>query len=167
MYITLKARSFNKTEMFDAFAPLKHFFNLVMDELPKVVEDTVAYAIERVFEEEGSRNDWAPLAPYTQKERTRLGYGAERPILVREGTYRGAFIDFDSPYYVSELESVGDSHYVQRIGTTHPLFPWHEKGTRYMPARPATPIGDEFIFGMIVEDLNFYLKALIEDMRRG
>ena len=167
MYITLKARTQNRTEMFDAFAPLKQFFNLVSDELPVVVEDTVAYAIERVFEEEGSRNQWAPLAPYTQKERTRLGYGAEHPILVREGTYRGAFIDSNSPHYVSEHETIGDNHYVMRIGTTNSLFPWHEKGTRYMPARPATPIGDEFIFEMIVETLNEYLKALIEDMHRG
>ena len=149
--------------MFDAFAPLNRFLNEIVEELPVVVEDTVARVIANVFEEEGSQNDWALLAPHTQRERARLGYGAEHPILVREGTYRGAFIDSDSPHYVSEHESTGERSYIQRIGTTHPLFPWHEKGTRFMPARPATPVGDDFVFEMIVEDLNDYLKTLLED----
>lgn len=167
MFITLKARAPNGPNVRRAFAPLDRFLNEIVEELPVVVENTVAYAIERVFEEEGSQNDWAPLAPYTQKERTRLGYGAEHPILVREGVYRGAFIDSDSPHYVSEHGSTGERSYIQRIGTTHPLFPWHEKSTRFMPARPATPLGDDFIFEMIVEDLNHYLDALMEEARGG
>ena len=165
MHITLKAASRNELNVLHAFVPLIRFFNDVMEELPTVVENIVAYVIASVFEEEGSQNDWAPLAPYTQRERTRLGYGAEHPILVREGVYRGAFVDSNSPFYVSENVSIGESSFIQRIGTTNPLFPWHEKSTRYMPARPATPVGDEFVFEVIVEELNEYLTSLLEETR--
>jgi len=165
MYITLKANTKNEANTRRAFAPINRFFNCVMEELPVVVEETVARIIADVFEAEGPRNEWAALAEYTQAERARLGYGPNRPILVREGTYRGSFIDTDSPYYVSEYVSSGEGSFVQRIGTTNPLFPWHEKGTRFMPARPATPVGDEFIFEMIVEDLNEYLTNLLEETR--
>lgn len=164
MYITLKASSENKSSVLHAFVPLKRFFDAVMEELPEVVEDTVANMIADVFQFEGPRNEWVALAPYTQEERARLGYGPHRPILVREGVYRGALIDSRSPFYVSERESIGEGSFVQRIGTTHPLFPWHEKGTRFMPARPATPFGDDFVYEVIVEHLNEYLNALLEDV---
>lgn len=167
MYITLKAHNLNKSHMHDLFAPFSLFFFRVMEELPEVVENTAARIILNVFEEEGSQNQWAALAPATQRERKRLGYDPEHPILVREGTYRGAFIDHDSPYYVSEVEGGREGSYVQRIGTSNPLFPFHEHGTEHMPARPATPLGDAFIGEMIVEDLNMFLKALIEDMQHG
>jgi len=170
MYITLKASSENKSNMKRAFTPLSSFFDVVMEELPVVVEDTVANIIESVFEYEGSRYGWESLRPYTQMERARLGYGAEHPILVREGTYRDSFIDPNSPHYVSDLELIGEGSYVQRIGTTNPLFPWHEKGTQpphNMPARPATPIGDDAILEDIVTALNEYLTSLLEDMRHG
>ena len=167
MYITLKASSKNESNIKRAFTPFKRFSKLVMEELPEVVEDVVANVIADVFEFEGPRTEWTALADYTQAERARLGYGPRRPILVREGTYRGALIDSRSPFYVSERESTGEGSFIQRIGTTHPLFPFHEEGTRLMPARPATPVGDAFVYEMIVEHLNEYLDALMGDMQRG
>lgn len=164
MYITLKASSENKSKVIRTFASLKRFSDAVMEELPDVVEDTVANAIADVFQFEGPRDEWVDLAEYTQEERARLGYGRHRPILVREGVYRGAFINSSSPFYVSERESIGKGSFVQRIGTTHPLFPWHEEGTEFMPARPATPIGDPFVYEIIVDHLNNYLEVLLEDM---
>ena len=165
MYITLKARSQNKKSAFDAFAPLKRFFISVIEDLPVEVENIVASMIADVFEAEGPHDEWDALRPYTRSERVWLGYGPGHPILVREGTYMKALTDVDSPHYVSEYESSGEGSFVQRIGTTHPLFPWHEEGTEHMVARPATHIGAPFVFEMIVETLNEYLKALIEETR--
>jgi len=166
MYITLKASAKNEKSVFQAFAPLTRFFDAVMKELPERVESIVANVIAQVFEAEGGGSEWAGLAYYTQAERVRLGYSPERPILVREGTYMDALTEPYSPYYVSEYESSGEGSFIQRIGTTHPLFPWHEKGTEPphdMPARPATPVGDEFVYEVIVRHLNEYLDALLEE----
>jgi len=169
MYITLKANKENGANVQRAFAPINIFFNRVIELFPMVVEETVASVIAEVFEAEGGQNEWTALAEYTQAERMRLGYGPKHPILVREGSYMQSFAP-DSPQYVSEYESSGEGSFVQKIGTTNPLFPWHEKSTRpphNMPARPATPVGDPFVYEVIVRQLNEHLNAWLEDMKRG
>lgn len=166
MFITLKADKKNEPNVSRAFAPFNRFFDAVMKELPERVESIVAHVIAEVFEAEGGGSEWTALAYYTQAERARLGYGPRRPILVREGTYMDALTEPFSPFYVSEYVSSGEGSFIQRIGTTHPLFPWHEKGTsppHDMPARPATPVGDPFIYEIIVEHLNGCLKTLLEE----
>lgn len=162
MYITLKASDKNESSVQRVFAPFTRFFDSVMEKLPEAVEDIVANIIAEVFEAEGGWNEWTALAEYTEKERVRLGYYPRHPILVREGTYRGSFIDFNSPFYVSEHESTVEGSFIHRIGTSNPLFPYHEQAIR-IPKRAATPVGDPFVYEVIVQHLNEYLNLLLEE----
>jgi len=167
MYLTLKASNKNETTLKNVFRGLNYFVNTMLfeDEFPVVVENTVARIIANVFEEEGSQNQWEPLDISTQRERSRLGYDPEHPILVREGTYKGSFIDFDSPFYVTEHVET-PTGYVHRIGTSNPIFPFHEQAVR-IPVRAVTPIGDDCVFDMIIEDLKEFLEGVLKDARRG
>jgi len=162
MYITLKASQKNEVNVQRSFEPFTRFFDSVMKKLPMAMEDIVADVIAEVFEAEGGQNEWTALADYTEKERARLGYNPRHPILVREGTYMRSFIDLNSPFYVSEHVSSAKGSFVHRIGTSNPLFPYHEQAER-IPKRAATPIGDPFIYEVIVECLNGYLNMLLEE----
>lgn len=64
-----------------------------IDAFPAVLADavpTIRDAHRAVFASEGSsgRGRWSSLAPRTQEERRRLGYGPTGPILVRTGALR-------------------------------------------------------------------------------
>lgn len=59
-----------------------------------VVTQLLQLYTENRFDQEGANTlgtsvgKWAPLAPYTQQERAKLGYGAQHMILQREGTLK-------------------------------------------------------------------------------
>jgi len=167
MFIALKHDRKNRGKLRRVFKAWDHVVRNFAYTLPAKAKEVVAHVIFNVFENEGFQNPWAPLTPSTQKERARLGYGPEHPILVREGTYMGAFIHSDSPYYVAEETPTGENSYVLEIGTTNPLFPWHEKSTRFMPARPTTPIGDSSVSEAILEGLMDFILVLEKDLARG
>lgn len=50
------------------------------------VGENILKSIRQNFQKEGRPTRWAPLAPRTQKERIKQGYGAEHPILQRTRT---------------------------------------------------------------------------------
>jgi len=164
MHLTLKASIQNKATVEKAFEPLNAFFDAVANDLPVRVEEIVSDVIYSIFESEGYNSSWDDLALSTQRERSRLGYDPEHPILVREGTYRESFIDFDSPYYAVEHEASSPHSYVHRIGTSNPLFPFHELASRISP-RPATPLGDVNVYYMIVEEIQEYLATLLKEVQ--
>jgi hypothetical protein len=68
-------------------------FEATLDDVPDVFRQAlpaIRKAHAEVFSSEGSagRGRWAALAPRTQIERARLGYGPRSPILVRTGALR-------------------------------------------------------------------------------
>ncbi len=104
---------------------------------------------------------WAALALVTMRERRRLGYPPDHPILVRSGGYRDSFIDETHPLHVSEWGVDGG---VWRIdeGSRDPRAAELEYGRWNMPERPVTLLGgrgeerlDEiarYLFGQWFED---------------
>lgn len=65
---------------------------------------------------------WAPLAESTEREKLRLGYNANEPLL-RTGALRDSITN-----KVERLTAI--------IGSTSPIMLYHEYGTVRMPARP-------------------------------
>ena len=76
------------------------------------------------------RFGWQELAESTQKERVRLGYTADEPLL-RTGDLRDSY------------QHNSDSH-EGYVGSDDPRAAWMEWGTRKMPARPV-------LWGALVE----------------
>jgi hypothetical protein len=84
---------------------------------------------------------WAPLAPRTVRDRERLGYPGEHPILVRSGSYRRSFIDpADDEHYSRVTHEAGRT--VIAEGTTDIRAGTLEFGSDRVPARPALIAGD-------------------------
>lgn len=61
-----------------------------MSEEMTAVAGIMLDAVEENFEQEGRPEQWHPLAEPTQKQREKLGYGKQHPILQREGILAGA-----------------------------------------------------------------------------
>lgn len=64
------------------------------------------------YDREGNRvGGWAALADETQRKRARLGYGAQHPILRRDGVLRdvavGAFTSARGPFAKSDFDGYG------------------------------------------------------------
>lgn len=91
--------------------------------------------------------EWAELAPSTQRQRERLGYDPDRPILIRDATVYGALF----PYATGNLFEVMSDGVRAGIGggDIHPGYAgerstetigqiayWLHNGTEKMPARP-------------------------------
>lgn len=81
---------------------------------------------------------WPPLALSTLADRERHGYGPG-PILVRSGRYRrswqGGAASLSS--YAQRMDG-----FSLRVGSASELAPWHELGTRHMPARSVAMLDD-------------------------
>lgn len=78
---------------------------------------------------------WAPLAPATQRQRARLGYGAAHPILVRTGQLRGHVLT--APARISRVSG----GFELRIAPSpsvggRPKYVANARGTSRIPARP-------------------------------
>lgn len=98
------------------------------------------FAVNFASEGRGAGAPWAQLALFTMRERRRLGYPPDHPILVRSGSYRDSFTDETHPRHVSEWDAAGG---VWRIveGSSDPRAEELEYGRWNMPARPVTILG--------------------------
>lgn len=110
-------------------------------EAVRPVQETIRAAFDFAFEREGGAEPWAPLAPYTQRERRRLGYPPQHPILQRTGSYRRSFSEEGDANHISEWEVAGG---VWRIaeGSADERAQELEEGRWNMPARPVTDLGE-------------------------
>lgn len=90
--------------------------------------------------ERGDDRPWAPLAPFTMRERRRLGFPPDHPILVRRGEYRASFTEEGHPAHVSEWSAAGGRWIVEE-GSRDERADHLEFGTWRIPARPVTIIG--------------------------
>ena len=90
--------------------------------------------------ESGDGQKWAALAPMTVREREKLGYPGEHPILVRSGDYRRSFIESEHPQHYSESEIAGGVWRVEE-GSTDPRGDQLEYGDFRTPPRPVTRPG--------------------------
>ena len=79
----------------------------------------------------GRAAEWAPLAESTAKERVRLGYGGDHPILWRTGLLGESLATAGA---AGNLTEIGD--WEARFGTDIPYGRFHQLGTSRMPARP-------------------------------
>jgi hypothetical protein len=86
------------------------------------------------FTRQGARAPWAALAPSTQQERRRLGYGPARPILVRTGGLRGHVLAATRRATITKSGSTVRLVVDPRPGM--PKYAWLAGGTSRMPARP-------------------------------
>lgn len=106
------------------------------------------------FGNEGDRSGpWARLAPGTIADRLAKGFGPG-PILVRTGDYRSSFINSGNPEHHHQV-SVSSTLFAQEEGSTHALAPFHEQGTRNMPARPVTDLSprSEDRIGQVIDGI--------------
>lgn len=90
--------------------------------------------------ESGDGQKWAALAPMTVREREKLGYPGEHPILVRSGDYRRSFTEGEHPQHYSESEIAGGVWRVEE-GSTDPRGDQLEYGDFRTPPRPVTRPG--------------------------
>lgn len=99
------------------------------------------FAVNFASEGRGAGAPWASLALVTMRERRRLGYPPDHPILVRSGGYRDSFVDESHPLHISEADSEGG---VWRIveGSSDPRADELEYGRWNMFPRPATILGE-------------------------
>lgn len=103
----------------------------------KIVQAPILAAVQAQVEANfSSQSDgseaWRRLAPATQKDRKRRGYGPASPILVRTGALKAAATTqlkakVDGPVL---SVNVGGSRAIQRIAQ------YHSSGTKKIPARP-------------------------------
>ncbi len=76
---------------------------------------------------------WQPLRPGTVRERERLGYGGEHPILWRTGLLARSLAEQGAAGNVSEIGAMS-----MTVGSDLPYAVFHQRGRRdgKMPARP-------------------------------
>jgi hypothetical protein len=108
----------------------------------RAVADAVRQGLHDNFlrQASGDGPGWAPLALSTILDRQRQGYPGTRPILVRSGSYRAHFIERDDPGHVEEFRQ-GSGGWSLEVGPDEGADPrviFHEEGTVFMPARPAS-----------------------------
>lgn len=90
------------------------------------------------FTRQGSGNGpWPQLAPATVRERQRLGFAGNRPILVRTGAKRSRFTNVNDGSHISRVFRSG-GFTVFEEGSADDLDLFHERGTIRMPQRSVT-----------------------------
>jgi len=87
--------------------------------------------------ESGNDQKWPALALRTIRERIRLGYPGDHPILVRSGDYRRSFIEGDDPNHYSRIETAGGTWQIEE-GSTDKRAGTLEFGRGPVPPRPVT-----------------------------
>lgn len=114
----------------------------------------------------GAWSKWAPLAASTQRERQRLGYGPDHPILQRTGRLYLGVTTKDAPDNVFEVRDNGLT-----IGTTTPYAGYHNSsGARTrLPRRAIIALSaDRQGFGdprkSVVGILNAYLREQLAEL---
>lgn len=100
----------SKVNVFDSLVDfIRQVTNPGKNEVNKV-GDAVRQGYQENFSSEGGNlgTRWLPLAPRTQKERERLGYASQHPILVRSGSYRDSFVERNGPNHIEDYTSEGN-----------------------------------------------------------
>lgn len=107
------------------------------------LQEGIRAGFEMNFASEGRQGGepWAALAERTQRERERLGYPAEHPILVRSGSYRDSFTDEGHPNHISDWSADGGRWLIEE-GSSDERVEELEYGRWDMPARPVTILGE-------------------------
>lgn len=90
--------------------------------------------------ERGDDTPWSPLAPFTQRERRRLGFPQDHPILVRTGAYRDSFTEEDHPLHFSEWSTEAGRWRITE-GSRDERADLLEFGDLRTPPRPVTILG--------------------------
>ena len=78
---------------------------------------------------------WRPLAPSTQRERARKGYGPAHPILEQTGRLAASVMGGEGHVRRETPMSI-------TLGTEVPYAVFHQRGTQHMPARMVIGHGD-------------------------
>lgn len=111
------------------------------DEAIRSVQEVIRAVFAGNFaRESGGDQKWAALAPRTVRERERLGYPGDHPILVRTDEYRRSFIEGEHPLHYSESEISGGVWRVEE-GSIDPRGDQLEYGDFRTPPRPVTRPG--------------------------
>lgn len=118
-------------------------------------------------ERSGTGRAWNPLAPSTVRERVRLGFPGEHPILVRTGQYRESFLSRSAGDHLHRLQ-VAAGGWTLEEGSTDYRVKWLEGGTHtadsdwfHIPPRPVTLLSPE-----AEERLGDFLDDAFDGMRR-
>ena len=105
------------------------------------IQDVIRAGFDANFGgERGDDAPWAALALFTQRERRRLGFPPEHPILQRTGAYRASFTEEDHPLHVSEWSADGGQWTIEE-GSRDERADHLEFGDTRTPARPVTILG--------------------------
>jgi len=111
--------------------------------------------IEKLFDSEGAYGGtgWVGLSEATAKDRTRKGYGAYHPILVRSGELRDSLIDAN---HRSACEMVSPRAW--HIGTQVDYAVYHQSRAprTKIPRRPMLIITNQFRL-RIIRTLHWYM----------
>lgn len=104
------------------------------------IADGIRQQFQANFTRQGSgAGRWAPLRPFTIRERAAKGYGAG-PILVRSGRYRASFVQRGGDHYERVQQSGDGTTY--EVGSNDSRGPELEFGRANMAARPVTILDD-------------------------
>lgn len=105
------------------------------------IADTVrgGFADNFAAQRAGDGAAWAPLAPATQRDRARKGFGPTRPILIRRGDYLGSFTNSNHKDHVDVVEFTPDGVRIS-VGSKDKRVGPLSEGTQSMPGRPVVPL---------------------------
>jgi len=111
----------------------------------KKQQATITGGIRREFQANFTRQGsgagkWAPLRPYTLRDRAAKGYGAG-PILVRSGRYRASFVQRGAADHYERITQTGIGT-MYEVGSDDPRGPELELGRADMAARSVTTLDD-------------------------
>lgn len=102
------------------------------------IQDAIRASFAANFaRESGDDQKWPALALRTIRERIRLGYPGDHPILVRSGEYRRSFLEADDPAHFSRSDTAGGVWQIEE-GSTDKRAGTLEYGRGPVPPRPVT-----------------------------
>lgn len=119
------------------------------------IQETIRAAFAFNFSaEQGADQPWAPLALFTMRERRRLGFPMDHPILERTGEYRRSFTAEEHPAHISEWSATAGRWTIDE-GSRDYRVGELEDGRWNMPGRPVTIIGQmgESMMSTVLEQL--------------
>ena len=146
--------------------------NIVAD-LPDESVSMIAEAVRAGFEwnflteSAGGEKAWAQLAPMTQRERAKLGYSPQHPILVRSRSLLYSLIDETHPLNLTEVDRTPGRIRIE-LGSRDPRFPLLHAGgiteaNFIVPARPMTVLGRESI-ALLREQVIYQVRKQLEGL---
>lgn len=159
LQIVFRPHSANFQDLERMGAMMKNPPSDIEDAAVQAVSGAVQVGAGRNFMREGNiEGSWNPLAPATVKERVRLGYGGEHPILFRTGEYARSF-QGGAGYVEESSHSLG----IWRIsvGSDDYRATTHEFGRDNVPARPVLVFGED-----VETDIERALMGVFDEIER-